>query len=306
MKVIKGLAIFFIMVCFVSCFDPPKFPSVPEIKFNDVEFIDDPSTAFDSLIVYIDFKDGDGDLGINPQDPDFISYPFHNSNFFQQNNGQLEPLHTFTASTNTDQFDILDIPDPSIGKLVSFRTRTDPLYSSKLPSAFQCSAYEALADRVEPNKPSTGRKLLIEKADVAVLDDVNRIVDTLRSETNEYYQLKDTLYYELNPDHYNIEVQFLMKDPSSTNEEHPGYTEFNWFTTFCQNFDGRFPYLTDNKNSLEGTLSYAMISTGFLVTFGSRPLKLRVLIRDRARNASNVVDSDEFTLDEIKKVRSKK
>lgn len=293
MKIIKGLAIFFIMVGFASCFDPPEFPTVPEIRFNRVVFIDDPSTAFDSLVIYIDFKDGDGDLGIDPENPAFIDFPFNNANFFQENNGNLDTLHTFAAASGTDQYEILNIPNPAAGKLVTFRTRTNPLYSGKLPQSYHCSSYEVLADRAAPNKPSTGRKLLIEATDYAALDAKVKVVDTLASQTNQYYQIKDTIYFNLNPNHYNIEVDFLMKDGNK-------FVEFDWFDRFCQTFDGRFPYLTVKDNSLEGTLSYAMISTGFLASFGSRALKLRIQIKDRALNRSNLVETDEFTLDEIR------
>lgn len=301
MKIIKGLAVFFILVGLTSCFDQPRFPDVPEIRFNKVEFVDDPASAFDSLIVYIDFKDGDGDLGIDAQSPEFISYPFHNSNFFLGNNGQLEPLYTTSASSSTDQYDILNIPDPSKGKLLSFRSRLDPLYNGMLSQVFHCSKYEALAGRPEQGKPVSGRKLLIEKDDIAVLDDTRRIVDTLRSESTEYYQIADTLYFQLNPNHFNIEIDFLVRDSGSNP---PTYTEFDWFEQTCQPFDGRFPFLTDKDNSLEGTLSYAMISTGFNLSFSIKPIKLRITIKDRLLHVSNVVESNEFTLDAIRVSRS--
>jgi hypothetical protein len=301
MKLINGLAIFFIMACFASCFDPPEFPTVPKISFVRAEFIDDPTTAFDSLVIYIDFKDGDGDLGIDGENPDYISYPYNNTNYFQENNGSFDTLHTISASSPTDQYDILDIPDPKKGKLVMFRTRKNPLYSGKLPSTFHCSSYEILADRPAPNKPVTGRKLLIDKADYAALDAKVKIIDTLSSQTTEFYQIKDTVYFALNPNHYNIEVDFLVKDPASSHPDHPGYTEFDWFKGFCQTFDGRFPFLADRESSLEGELSYAMISTGFLASFSVKTLKLRIQIKDRTLNKSNVIESDDFTLDQIRK-----
>jgi hypothetical protein len=301
MKIIKGLAIFFITVGFASCFDPPEFPTVPEIRFNRVEFIDDPSTAFDSLVIYIDFKDGDGDLGIDPKNPEFIDYPFNNANFFQENNGNFDTLHTFAASSGTEQYEILDIPNPVTGKLVTFRTRANPLYGGKMPPTYHCSSYELLADRVAPNKPSTGRKLLIETADYAALDANVKVVDTLASQTNQYYQIKDTVYFRINPNHYNIEIDYLYKDPGNPNADAQGFVEFDWFKGFCQTFDGRFPFLTDKDNSLEGTLSYAMISTGFVASFSIKTLKLRIQIKDRALNRSNVVETPEFTLDKIRK-----
>jgi hypothetical protein len=301
MKITKGLAIFFIMVSFASCFDPPEFPTTPEIQFVKAEFIDNPSTAFDSLVISIDFKDGDGDLGIDGENPEFITFPYNNTNYFLENNGVFDTLHTTSASSATEQYDIIDIPDPTKGKLVTFRTRKNPLYSSKLPQTYHCSSYEILADKPAPNKPVTGRKLLIEKADYPALDSRVKIIDTLAGPTTDYYQIKDTAYFALNPNHYNIEIDFLVKDATSNHPDHPGYTEFDWFKGFCQTFDGRFPFLTDNENSLEGTLTYAMISTGFLPSFSIKTLKLRIQIKDRLLHRSNVIESYDFTLDQIRK-----
>jgi hypothetical protein len=313
MKIIKGLATFIFAIFFGSCFNPPEFPVVPKIEFNRVEFIENSSTAFDSLVIYIDFRDGDGDLGIDPENPKYIAYPFNDANFFQENNGRLDTLHTTPATAGTEQYEVLDVQDPAKGKMVTFRTRKDPAYSSILPGTYTCSNYEILADRSAPNKPSTGRKLVIHQDDLAAIDHTkSKIVDTLTeripgSPGNPprdifYYQIVDTVYFELNPNHYNIEVDFLVKEPGNPNADAQGFVEFDWFAPpLCQTFDGRFPVLTNNQNSLEGTLSYSMISTGFVVLFSIKTLKLRIQIKDIALHKSNVIETPEFTLDKIRK-----
>lgn len=56
-----------------SCISPPdNFPSVPEIEFSTIEYVQTP--AQDSLIVSVDFKDAEGDLGLSPTD---INPPFN-------------------------------------------------------------------------------------------------------------------------------------------------------------------------------------------------------------------------------------
>ena len=56
-----------------SCISPPdNFPSVPEIEFSTIEYVQ--TTAQDSLIVSVDFKDAEGDLGLSPTD---INPPFN-------------------------------------------------------------------------------------------------------------------------------------------------------------------------------------------------------------------------------------
>jgi hypothetical protein len=107
----------------------------------------------------------------------------------------------------------------------------------------------------------------------------------------------DTFYFELNPDHYNIEVDFLVKNPDGT------FTEFDWTEEFnypnCgTSFDGRFPilYKEEPGTPLEGSLRYSMGSIGFKALFSVKTLKLRVQIKDRALNKSNEIFTPEFTL----------
>lgn len=56
-----------------SCISPPEdFPSVPEIEFSTIEYVQ--TAAQDSLIVSVNFKDAEGDLGLSPTD---INPPFN-------------------------------------------------------------------------------------------------------------------------------------------------------------------------------------------------------------------------------------
>src|SRR5687767_2628503 len=101
MKIIRGLGIFLITATlFSSCFDPPQFPVIPEIEFEKIVFIDDPATVTDSLVLSISFRDGDGNLGVDPNDLRYISDPFHNAFYFQENNGKLDTLSTIAGTTS--------------------------------------------------------------------------------------------------------------------------------------------------------------------------------------------------------------
>ncbi|MEX1238312.1 MAG: hypothetical protein WEB30_01290 [Cyclobacteriaceae bacterium] len=291
MKLIKGLGLLSFLVIFSgSCFEPPEFPAVPQIEFEGVEFVDSPEPSeFDSLILHLNFKDGNGDLGFN-ESADDISFPFHNADFYQENNGSLEPLYTTTFPDG--EYDLLHIPDPTQGKLVVFRTRKNPEYGF-LPATFHCSAYEYLGGPMDPTNNSDGRRLLILKEDVAAMDPAVELVDSLQDlDGNIYYQIRDTLYYTPNPDHYNIEVDFLVKDPSAPG----GFKEFDWQKEFCTTFDGRFPVFSDKNSSIDGSLRYSMTSLGFTALFSIKTLKLRVSIKDRERHQSNVIETTEFTL----------
>jgi hypothetical protein len=291
MKIIKGLTFFVVLVGFGSCFDPPEFPDVPEIEFDRIEFVDGVSPRPDSLILYINFKDGNGDLGLDNEDPNYVSFPFNNTFFFQEKNGQVDTLVTFAVG-NTGQYDFLEIPNPTQGKLVLPRTKNKPGYSY-LPS-YNCVDYEYIIDR----------KLIIEDDDYPAIEGTGiRIADTLYNgppkdpSTPKFFQIQDTLLVAVNPNHYNIEIDFFEKIGAE-------FVEFDWRAAprCTQSYDGRFPRLVEKSGSaLEGTLRYTMNSIGLVELFSIKPLYLRIQIKDRALNRSNTIETPEFTLDKIKK-----
>ena len=298
MKLINGLGLLsFLAIASGSCFDPPEFPVEPQIEFERLEFIDSSNPGeFDSLNVYLNFKDGDGDLGFNVS-PDDISDPYHSAFFYQENNGKIEPLATVSHSIGQHEYDLLVIPDPNKGTLVTFRTHKKSGYNF-LPGGDQCTGsnslkyYEYLDGPVDPTNASDGRRMLVEAADLAVLDPAVQLVDSFPRTKPEYYQVRDTLYYTPNPDHYNIEVDFLVKDPSAPG----GFKEFDWREEYCTTFDGRFPVISDKQSSIDGILRYSMTSLGFKSVFSIKTLKLRITIKDRQLHASNVIETPEFTL----------
>jgi hypothetical protein len=76
-----------ISIIFVSgaCISPPdNFPSTPEISFKDLNF--STTDGADSLILSINFKDAEGDLGLNPSD---VDPPFNPVTFIRDQSGNL-------------------------------------------------------------------------------------------------------------------------------------------------------------------------------------------------------------------------
>ena len=65
-----------------SCYRAPEFPVEPSISFESLRFYDTPNQ--DSLVLAINFEDGDGDLGISGNEIDQpyhpFSFVFHNGN----------------------------------------------------------------------------------------------------------------------------------------------------------------------------------------------------------------------------------
>lgn len=235
-----GWAIIFMgAVLLDSCFQPPEYSATPAIEYESIIFKDiaDPSFA-DSLIITVKFRDGNGDLGLDPTDPADNAAPYNDKNYLYMANGSK----------------------------VNYKAkRTIPAYAN-LP------------------------------AFVNPYNCINWEITTVSGKT-------DTLYFDLNPNHNNIFIDYLTKNSDGS------FKEFNWLTEFVYpncgiSYDGRFPKLykdLNNKTPIEGSIRYAMTSVGFLQLFSTKTLKLRISIQDRSLHMSNVIETPEFTLLSIKK-----
>jgi hypothetical protein len=77
--------LFFMLSLLSGCITPPEnFPSVPEISFEDMRFVN--TAGADSLVISVRFKDAEGDLGLNPTD---VDPPFQPVNFKRNTAGSL-------------------------------------------------------------------------------------------------------------------------------------------------------------------------------------------------------------------------
>jgi hypothetical protein len=79
LKMIKNfikLSIFIVIACFiVSCVGTPEYPITPQVTLNNV--IKKRVIDGDSIIIAVDFKDGDGDLGLADDETSGL-YSFYN------------------------------------------------------------------------------------------------------------------------------------------------------------------------------------------------------------------------------------
>ena len=222
-----------------SCADPPQYSNLPIIEFDNIIYKN--TTDADSLIITVKFRDGDGDLGIDPYE---LNPPFNPRFYFRLADGQ-----------------------PTIAKdqpLITYLTkRTKPGYDTLPPfiKPYSCINWEITTN--------TSGKF-------------------------------DTLYFQLNNNHYNIFVDYFIKNNNGS------FTKFDFQKEFCTTYNGRFPILSKDlsqKTPLDGSIRYSMVSTanGFLYQFCIKTLKLAVTIKDRTLNKSNTVETQEFTLQSIKK-----
>ncbi|MEY5047511.1 MAG: hypothetical protein RLZZ175_870 [Bacteroidota bacterium] len=104
------LSIFIVIACFiVSCVGTPEYPITPQVTLNNV--IKKRVIDGDSIIIAVDFKDGDGDLGLADDETSGL-YSFYNPdnttnkfyfnywlNFYVKRNN-IWQLIPFTSSLN--------------------------------------------------------------------------------------------------------------------------------------------------------------------------------------------------------------
>lgn len=115
----------------------------------------------------------------------------------------------------------------------------------------------------------------------------------------------DTIYTEFNPDFNNVIIEYLIKQPDGIFKEYDIDEEFQY--PFCGDRTlnyGRIPNLSKNAGSpspLDGKIIWSIKSSGFDAFFSIRTIKLRIYIKDRALNKSNVVETKEFSLQSIKR-----
>jgi hypothetical protein len=227
-----------------SCFDAPEFDTTPKIEFSSIKFKDvGTNSDADSLIIFLDFEDGDGDLGLSTEE---LSPPFNQKIYFNNKTGQPADLST--------QFLLEDL------MVFSNRSQIDTLPA--FAGAPKCFNWD------------TNPELFLNNGD----------------------QLKDTVYFQFNPRHYNIFIDFFVDNGGV-------FEKFDWRLEIdCStNFDGRFPILNDSgkDKALEGTLKYGMVSLGFKSIFQDNLMKLKATIVDRNGNYSNTIETPPFRLSEI-------
>jgi len=285
MKAIKGLSLFGGVIILVSaCFNPPEFPVEPKITYESIYFGETPNdqSLGDSIVLSINFKDGDGDLGLDGSDPKYSQNPFQPSNLFLAKDGAIVPV-ALSQHWDDIPYYFIDVEEKQ-GKLVTLKTRDQTAYNF-LP-AYSLGSCFYIADTI----------IMVDEQDAAILDiNTQNIIDTMHSQTNpSIYVLKDTFYIEANPNYYNITVDFLIKNGDS-------YDVFDWGT--CSSaYNARFPVLSDkDKSPLEGVLRYSLKSSGFRIMFSTKTLKLRIQIKDRLLHSSNIIETPDFTLDKIRR-----
>ncbi|MEM9859546.1 MAG: hypothetical protein AAF843_19490 [Bacteroidota bacterium] len=257
-----------------SCFDDPEFADTPRIEFESIAFVKSRSVdESDSLIIAINFEDGDGNLGLNSQGD--LEPPFNQRNFFNNKNGQV-------FDTSRDRYgDLLTLSDRN-------EIDTLPIYDE---FDFPCLIWE-----VQPSF----------FYDTTAILEENTVLSEIELNGN-FERIPDTVYFKTNERHNNIIVR-IFRDENNNGIIEEESEFFDWrkiLSSQCTaNLDGRFPSGTDgvlnDGNPKEGTIIYNIVLSAISdILTEDKKLKFRLYIYDRAGNRSNVIDTPEVTLDEI-------
>ncbi|HEX8059681.1 MAG TPA: hypothetical protein VF473_02045 [Cyclobacteriaceae bacterium] len=257
-----------------SCFSPPEYPDVPEIVFKSVTYVkggllDDGSQAEDSVILVLNFKDGDGDIGIATNE---LFPPFNDRWYITKSN--LSPDITLPPGYDCSHYNkrCYYVDAAQLTKYVRYKDRRATAgYDTLKPFAkpYDCYNWQIIYQDKD-NDPTTPATIL------------------------------DTLFYVLNPHYNNLFVEFEMKTDDPQNP-FKAFDEKTYFTASCgvRIFYGRIPVLSEDlgrSTPLEGEIRYAIPSYFYTTIFGAKTLRLKVHIEDRALHQSNTVYTREFNL----------
>jgi hypothetical protein len=276
----------------------PNYPVEPSINFKNIEFTEVPGAGTnDSLILTINYRDGDKDLGLTNDwnEIEYSRYPYHQTYYFLEDGaGDTTRVYSELIKIETGEYYyyILKVPNNATGKLVTNKTRLKPNYGY-LPEYIHNNCLQYLVDRI-----------LVPDY---LADNTYNIQDTVFIAPNQrYFLIDDPLLYEFNENFFNIFVEFYISDDGLN------FTEFNWMK-YCYNYNLRFPFLEGTgifksgpfqivaKTPWKGEIRYGLANPSFLAIFGTKKMKLKIKIKDRALHTSNVIETPVFTLDEIRK-----
>lgn len=115
-----------------ACQPPPELPVIPKISYSRVDFFP-VETASDSMILQINFEDGDGDIGLYSTDDE---YPYHPFNFIIDSRRRI-----VTASGTGYELPFYSIPLDN-----QFRPYEQETFFSDTDTrrAFNCQQYEII------------------------------------------------------------------------------------------------------------------------------------------------------------------
>jgi hypothetical protein len=281
---ISFIAAIFILV---ACHRPPEYADTPRIAFERLQLTDT-----SSLVLTFSFRDGDGDIGLDGDRVEDLSDPFHSIGFVTDANGvivtldgnhplpwDLQPaaflsVNSFFPLEDTTSAEPFEVAQNSIIIPVPAGNPV-PFAEQDVREPYVCDDYEIFTFYLE-------QEFLVEFQ--GLIGTAPVVVD----------QQTDTVLVQRNPFHFNIYIDLLIKEGED-------FVPFDGFPDCDPGFTARFPVFERSgfDRPIDGEITYAFFSTQFATENSfllEETLKIRFFIYDRALNQSNVVETPEFQL----------
>jgi hypothetical protein len=258
MKRTLNLFILIALLAIGSCFNPPEFSEIPQIvRIEGVRTFEVPgANTPDSMIVSVQFRDGNGDIGIDATQNE----PPYNERWFFLKTPITKCETGLTSPCNRISY----VQDPT--KLSAYVTysmkRTTPGYDT-LPAfvqPFDCSRYYVV---------TTG----------------SQVRDTLYSVTNRRYS---NFFMDIYIKSGNSYDKFNFNSRPYPACEIYGLDGRLPILAKDGDLSAELP--------LDGTITYKVASASFYSLLRNRTVQLRIRIMDRAGNMSDEAISNDFTL----------
>jgi len=245
----------------------------------------------DTLKLSLQFHDADRDLGQNN-----FYQSWKATDFLQYGDGKLmavEEIDTvFSEGYFTRVMNVITVPQGVSGILVTPHTRELPAYNY-LPEmdAYPCRTISYRYD-----------SFFVHEQDKNIIPNED-IVKQVRYFGQTYWKFSDTLYYQNNPENYNlfVEPMSVAADNSLTNMQ----LEEN----YCVTYNTPLPQMTGLSfgktiktgplkitgfSNADGLIEYSM--RGFFhQIFAGKKIRLRIYVRDNANHLSNIIETNDIT-----------
>lgn len=121
-----SIALFLFSCIFLnSCTKSPVYPDTPEIEYHSMTRY----SSGDSVIISINFKDGDGDLGIKAEE---TNPPYHELEYVRDNSGNFVKLGSSPSLPPYNCFDYVDGEFDGVAGRDTVQVKLNPNYNNFL------------------------------------------------------------------------------------------------------------------------------------------------------------------------------
>lgn len=291
------ISVISIILLLAGCFRPPEYPNEPRVGFQRLQLTD---TA--SLVLTFDVRDGDGDIGLESED---VVEPYHAYSLITTDPNAVRVIvdngQTFIS---VDDEDIVKLGDDSEPPFYQIPVERIPVFypvfagfgenGQRQYEAFPFLSFFRVGSATVFSE-TDDRPALYDCAEYEIVSFFEPVIEEV-SGVDEIVDVEedvDTVYVSRNPNHFNIFIEFQIKQGDdyvifNPDECDPGYT--SRFPVFKQSNIGR---------PLNGSISFAFFSVLFQnpdSPFFTETLRLKFYIYDRALNKSNEVFTPDFRL----------